>query len=145
MHLLAIRTFLYGFHDDVFCHHKRQLRIESALDYAIVDNKLSNYIWTNHKNCINCPKCIWNINPPSRWIIQRSLEHLCRRGLPRHHWQPTKISRKWTNPLTSHRITLVCHRWRANLLFSKRFLNLLVMLKQTNIKRHLVCRSSNRC
>ena len=133
MQVLTVAAALYGVHHDVLGCHERQLVHHMGLDNLGVNHQTGNDVDHDVQNSIDCEECLRNRNALVRGVIQRALEPLGSRGEGRVQAVADDVARQCTDTLGTHRVALVRHSRRTDLVLLKRLLDFLQVLQQTQV------------
>lgn len=139
---LSVSTLLDDRHDNVLGSHEREFLSDSASDDRRVNYETLSDVLKGSEDDVGGEERFRNGDTTVCGVIESSLEPLNTRShqsvlLNRH-----QMSRQRTNTFTSHRVPLVSHRTRTNLILLERFLDFFQVRKETNIGSDFVSGSS---
>ena len=146
--VLTVAAALYGVHHDVLGCHERQLVHNVRLDDLRVNDQTGNDVDHDVEDCVNGKECLRHGNALVRRVVERALEPLGSRGERRIQAVADNVARQCTDTLRAHRIALVRHSGRADLVLLERLLYFLQVLQQTQVGCELgsgFCDTGQRC
>ena len=141
MELLAVSAHFYLIHHDVLGCHERKLCSQMLLNDLRINLQSVRDIQAQIQDAIDGQEALRNRKSLVCRIIQRSFKPLgsgCNGRIQNIHHD---VAGQRADTLRAHRIALVGHRRGADLCLLKRLLHLLEVLKKTNVRCHLHCRS----
>ena len=136
---LSVAAFLYSVHHDVFCCHERQLAHEAGMDHLRINHQSGSDVHVESPGC--------HLRPGSSpdmlsllvgRVIQRPFKPLRRcRDRRVQHAGDHEVG-KGRDTLRTHRVALVCHCGRTDLVLFKRLFDFLEVLQQTDVVAEFV-------
>ena len=136
---LTVSTLLYGFHHNVLGCDKRQLLHHSGFNNLRIYHHVAADVDEQVQNTVHCQERFRYGNSLVGRIVQRSFEPLSRSGDCRVQGIDHDITRQRSDSLRTHRVSLVRHCRRTNLVLFERFLHLSEGLKNSHIVGELGC------
>ena len=121
---LPIATRLRGHHQNPLAGEERQVGVEVALDAARQHHQPARDVGVDHELGIGGEERLWQHEPARRRIVERALHPLHGRRLAGGGREAHHEATQAAHALGSHRIPLVGHRRRADLLRFKRLFEL---------------------
>ena len=146
--VLTVAAALYGVHHDVLGCHERQLVHNVRLDDLRVNDQTGNDVDHDVEDCVNGKECLRHGNALVRRVVERALEPLGSRGERRVQAVADDVARQCADTLGAHRVALVRHSGRADLVLLERLLYFLQVLQQTQVGCELgsgFCDTGERC
>jgi hypothetical protein len=125
------------FHHQVLGHHERQLAFDVRRDHLFVHDDAADDVVVDQRERIGGEERFRNRDAAVRGVVERSLEPLRRRRERRIQRVDDEVPRQRIHPLGAHRVALVRHRGRTDLLLFERLLDLAQMLQQPHVVREL--------
>ena len=135
--ILAVAAGLDAFHDDVLGRHEREFLAQPFLDDLRPDLEAAGDIDQGGQDDVGRQEGLGNAQAPVGGIVKRAFKPLGRMSIGGVVDQRDDIAGERTNAFAAHRVALVGHGARADLVLLERFLDLLEMAEQTDIVAHL--------
>ena len=133
MQLLPVSAALDRLHHDVFGRHERQLFKQVLLYHLRIYYESVRNIDAQVEYCVGGEERLWDAQTLVCRVVERAFEPLRAGGHRRVLYVRYDISRERSYALASHRVALICHRRRADLMLLERLFYLFHVLEQANV------------
>ena len=137
MHRLPVAARAHAAHDDLLGRHERQLVVDAATDARRMDLEALGDVGQQHDDRIGGEERFGNGEAAVRGVVERALEELHGVRLVRVRLQRLREAGECVDALRAHRVALVRHRRRPDLLRLERLLDLAERLQDAHVRREL--------